>query len=410
MRHTPALYQLCLPTLLIALAAAGCVPTGSLSSDRPARDGATDDVLVLPADDDAAADAEPADAAPTVDGGADAVGDPPTPPEPEPPEPDPEPMPDPEPVEPEPPADPCVDVACVLNAVCTDGMCDCLPGFVPEGDACVSPPQSPLEMRTEEAVCDRWRSDRINVGEGWAPTGAGGECDPGTITAAAQQNALRRTNLYRWLAGAEPVTIDDSLLEQQQACAAIQVALGGLDHGPGPGAPCYTDAGARGAGSSNLSGGAGVADSVELYVGDRGVASLGHRRWVINPTARTTAFGWKSRYSCMYSFSSGRPHTVEVMAWPPPGPVPVDIPRGAFSVQLYGVRPGPDFTIAVGVDGAAPSPVAATRLPDGYGGRDPAYSFSPGEVFAAGRVVEVVLDGLVGADPIRWRTRFVDCR
>ncbi len=404
--------------MTLAALSVGCVPPGALSSGDG--DDNADILRVGPADaGDGEADTGRDGGA--GDGGADVVdeglperpdGLAPPPPDPDagidPPEP--EPMPDPEPAEPEPPPDPCVDVMCVANAACVDGECVCEPGFVLDGQACVAPVGSPLEQRTDDEVCGRWLADRVDVPEAWAATEDIGACDPGTIAAAAHENAMRRTNLFRWLAGAPPVVTNFALLEQQQACAALQVALGRLNHQPGPGSPCYTEAGARGAGSSNLAAGAGVADSVDLYVGDRGVASLGHRRWVLNPSARETAFGWKDRFSCMYSFSQGAQHTVEVMAWPPPGPVPVDIPRGQFSVQLYGVSPGPDFTISVGIDGAAPTPIAATPLPVGFGGRAPAYAFDPGNVYAAGRSVEVLLDGLSDSDPMRWQTRFVSCR
>lgn len=410
-----------------ALCLAACVPTGRVSSNGSDDPDAAGDVLVIDLQTDARApDARMSDETPDggAPDGAPPEPEPPAPPEPEPeppnpPEPEPEPeapapepVPDPEPPEPEPPADPCVEIMCVANATCADGDCVCLPGFVLDGEACVAPPRSPLELRTEAEVCARWQADRVTVPEAWRAVQGGGECDPGDIAAAARQNALRRTNLYRWLAGADPVVLDPALVEQQQACAAIQAAAGRLNHQPGPNAPCYTDAGARGAGSSNLAGGGrlGVAESVDLYISDRGVGSLGHRRWVINPAAQTTAFGWKAQFSCMYSFSGGRRHAVEIMAWPPPGPVPVDIPRGDFSVQLYGVNPGADFTIAVGIDGAPPAPVAANRLQEGFGGRGATYAFSPGEVFVAGRAVEVVLDGLADGEPRRWTTRFVSCR
>ena len=370
--------------LLAGVLLTGCIPAGGGggSSARDAMAGLDGEVEAEPPivlSSDAAVDGGDPDLELVAPPDATVAPEPEQVPDPE-PEPEPEPEPDPEP-EPEPDPDPGPD-----------------PDPTPEP-----------ALRTAEQVCARWRSDHRVVAEDWQPIDGGGACDPGEISAAAHANALRRTNLYRWLAGVPPVALAPERVAAQQACAAMQAATGRLNHTPNADAPCFTEAGAQGAGSSNLAGGAGVAESVDLYVGDRGVPSLGHRRWVLNPTARETAFGWKARFSCMYSFSQGAAHDVDFVAWPPPGPVPEDASAGRFSVHLYGVTPGADFAIAAGVDGAAPTPIAFDALGGSFGGRVPAFGFDPPVAWRAGRTVEVVLSGLTGGDEARYVVEFVAC-
>ena len=285
----------------------------------------------------------------------------------------------------------------------------------PDAAVPCDPDDCPLEDRTEDQVCDHWREQHLDVAVEWvAGPNPEDRCDLGSVPGDAQQNGIRRTNLYRWLVGLGPVRLDPARIPVQQACAVVQAAMGRLDHNPPPDAPCYTPEAAQGAGSSNLALGAGLADSVDLYVGDVGVASLGHRRWVLNPSAQVTAFGFKPRGGCMYSFSMGGPVDVDFVAWPPPGPVPAAAGRGPFHVSLYGVRPADDFSVLVGLDRAEPAVVEARSLQIGFGGQVPAYEFEPPGGFAAawvaGRRVRVVLRGLRDHPDIDYVTRFVDCR
>ncbi len=281
----------------------------------------------------------------------------------------------------------------------------------PPPDAATEPPPPPPPPgRSEPEVCAYWAQEHVGVGAEWQPSNPGDACDLGVVSDEGQRNGIRRTNLYRWLAGLEPVSLEPSLLPQQQACAVIQDALGGLNHHPPADSPCYTDLGARGAGSSNLVAGTGLADSVDLYVSDRGVPSLGHRRWVLNPTARVTAFGHKGRFGCMYSFSSEGPVTADFVAWPPPGFVPTAAAHGTAHVSLYRVRPGPEFRVEVAVDDGEYGQVVADRLPGGYGGQIPAYAWDmPRNLWADGTRLRVALRGLNGPD-VTWETTFTDCR
>ena len=304
--------------------------------------------------------------------------------------------------------DPCAEVQCGPSAQCQGGDCVCLPGFIDQQGECVPAPQNPLESRTEAEVCARWRTDYVAVNPEWQ--GGAELCDPGVMTDAGQANAIRRTNLYRWLAGLNPVGLAAAIVPAQQECATMMNALNGITHSPSADTPCYTQAGASAAGQSNLALGTGAAGSVDLYIGDRGVGSLGHRRWVLNPGARETAFGYKGRTSCMYSFSNGGQHQVDYVTWPPAGIVPAQAASGTWHVSFYRVAPGPDFSIEVAVGDGAFEAVEPMRLPGGYGGQVPAFTFGTPAQWAPGTTVRVAFRGLRDHEDLEHTTRFVDCR
>lgn len=315
------------------------------------------------------------------------------------------------------PADPCRDVRCGANAQCDAGACVCQPGFVDTNGACEPAPMTPLELRTEDEVCAHWaREHQRTAGPDWVQTD-GSQCDPGAVPDAAQENAIRRTNLYRWQAGLAPIVVDAPRIPTQQACATVMAAIRRLSHSLSRDMPCYSDAAAQGAGSSNLSGGGGLADSVDLYIRDPGAgnAELGHRRWILNPAMAATAFGYKNGFGCMYSFSRGARHDNDFVAWPTPGFLPVRAASGRFHVAFYGLRPSGDFRIEAALNDAPLAPVESWSLNTGFGQSRAAYGYAPpggdiNTVWQAGNTLTVALRGIVDHDDIVFTTRFTGCR
>lgn len=131
---------------------------------------------------------------------------------------------------------------------------------------------------------------------------------------AAAVNELRTLMAYRAVVG---VPFDGMSLDRQQtahatACALLLSKLDRLDHNP----PCPPGVSAelhqfghKGAASSNLFGGKGIAGSVRGYMNDSdpgNIKSVGHRRWCINPGMKTTGFGEFGKYSAMWSFDGSR--------------------------------------------------------------------------------------------------------
>ncbi|HET6584548.1 MAG TPA: CAP domain-containing protein, partial [Nannocystaceae bacterium] len=151
-----------------------------------------------------------------------------------------------------------------------------------------------------DEMCMRWNADRSDLDEGtWS--GSVASCTPGDITASARENALRVTNLYRWLADLPPIETDPARDQLAQACALMMDANDQLSHDPPGSWTCYSDDGADAAGSSNIASTAAVY-AVDLYMVDPGnPTTLGHRRWILSNSIGPTGIGSTSDYSCMWT-------------------------------------------------------------------------------------------------------------
>lgn len=207
----------------------------------------------------------------------------------------------------------------------------CAAGQICQSSKCVS--QGPLASRSEQDVCSRWKKDypapnALNF------TNSGG-CDPGTISQGSIDDAIRRISLFRYIVGLPGTTEDKSLTTKTQACAILQAHNdgpgGGVNaHKPPSSWTCYNSTGAAASGASNLSWGVGKpADTIDQYISDAGVASLGHRLWIISPGFGKTGIGMATgpgRYrvaSCLYTFAKTSAPAVDFVAYPPPGPMPI---------------------------------------------------------------------------------------
>ncbi|MEZ4460000.1 MAG: CAP domain-containing protein [bacterium] len=241
-------------------------------------------------------------------------------------------------------ADPCASVTCAYGATCRAGVCACDAGFDPgPNDTCVAQSPGDTAARTQAEVCNRWNTDRVSQSQQVFQVDPTSSCDLGTLHPDTITDALRRTTLFRWLVGLPAVTSNPGQQENVQSCATTLAASNrGLSHALDDTYTCFTPAAATGAGSSNLAQGvARPADSVNLYVGDNGVRSLGHRRWVLNPRMGSTAFGQRDSYGCMYAFDASGSANPLYVAYPSPGFFPRGLDR-ILVVQQLSVAPQRD--------------------------------------------------------------------
>jgi hypothetical protein len=207
----------------------------------------------------------------------------------------------------------------------------------PSGEAPSALDARPLKgsARTRQATCSRWKADRADLDEGrW--TGNLKRCDAGALEENGIESALRMVNLYRWLADLPAVTTTPARNRIAQACALLQDAnfrREGLDHDPPRSWDCYSDEGAAGALTSNLSGGPGVT-SVGAYMLDLGNEEhLGHRRIILSNFLGPIGLGstGPGGASCMQAIPGSGDAGKAWLAWPPPGYFPSD----AYSYPPY---------------------------------------------------------------------------
>ena len=186
-----------------------------------------------------------------------------------------------------------------------------------------------------DSICDRWNADVVeNAATVWTPGAS--QCDPGTLDPVAIEDAVRRTNLYRFMVGTPPISEDAELTAKTQQCAVLMSAIGSITHTPPADAPCWTADASQAAGMSNLAPGVvSMAHAVDLYMIDPMVPSLGHRNWILNPGYAVGGFGFANGFSCQWVASIVGGAEPDFVAWPPAGDVPIDAPIGTWSLVDY---------------------------------------------------------------------------
>lgn len=271
-----------------------------------------------------------------------------------------------------------------------------------------------LNDRSEVGTCQRWNADHENMDEGtWS--GSVTNCEAGDISADGRANALRLYNLYRWLADLPPVETSEERNRLAQACSLLMEANNKLSHEPAMDWKCWTQDGADGAGSSNITTGASVA-SVSGYMLDPGNdTTLGHRRWILSNSLGPIGIGSTGGgASCMQNLGGEGDAGKAYMTWPPAGVFPLQAYSGSFGVTLnetgWSIQSDAieldNAVVTVTSEGAA-LPTTVTQLLGGYGSRY-ALRFNPdGWEPEAGKTYSVNITGIDEA--ITYDVKFVDC-
>lgn len=270
--------------------------------------------------------------------------------------------------------------------------------------------------RSAEATCARWKADTASVDEGtWS--GAVEGCNVGDISADGRDNALRLFNLVRWLADLPAVTTEETRNQQAQACALMMTANDALSHDPPMSWKCYSELGAQGAGTSNISSGPGVASVLSYMVDDGNLTTFGHRRIILANDLGPIGLGsaGKGGASCMQNIGGKGTATKPWTAWPSPGPFPMQAYVDAYkrsldstgwSVQSKGI----DLSKAqVTVTAAGQNkPVTVEQLTGTYGSAKAIRIAPDGWKAEVGVSYSVTLTGT--AAPIAYEFQLIDCK
>ena len=222
---------------------------------------------------------------------------------------------------------------CGSFTLCVGGKCTCEPGFKRKSAAaCSRPSVGKPGNRSKSQVCTKWKSRVTNpTASLWATTPVK-QCDHGKLKDKVQWEALKQTNIYRWLLGLDPLHAKQSYIDKNQECATVLAAEGMLTHSIKSSFKCYTNDAKTGAGRSNLAyGRSHPAPTVAQYIRDRGLASLGHRRWIFSPSVGATGFGHRGSYGCMWTIDSSGTDQQKDMYYPAPGYFPKAAIHGKWS-------------------------------------------------------------------------------
>ena len=224
---------------------------------------------------------------------------------------------------------------------------------------------------TREAAIESWlvMNEGAQTPVGW--TGRVDGCVVGTESPQSLAATLNAVNTLRDLVGVAPITLDPALNQMALAAALMMRAANRLSHSTGPSWPCYTADGSTGAASSNLYLGRSGSEAMIGYVQDVGVASLGHRRWLLNPTAATFGTGSTDGSNALYVFGAKAPSPVipDVIAWPPAGNVPWRLIEGEWSAALNvpGTVDASAARVRVTIGGRSLPVSGTTDMGAGYG-------------------------------------------
>jgi hypothetical protein len=236
------------------------------------------------------------------------------------------------------------------------------------------------------------------------------------VSADGMDNALRQYNLYRWLANLPAVATDPMRNMQAQACALIQGAnwrTMGLSHSPGMNFLCWTQIGADGSASSNISGGQGVS-SVDSYMIDNGnETTFGHRRIVLSNALGPIGLGSTTSGSCMQNLRGTGRATNPWTAWPSPGFFPIQaIAQGRSSIDVTGWSLQSEDISLTGAQvtvtsGGMNRPVTVSQLTGTYGGARAIRIVPSGWTSQAGQTYSVSVTGVT--PPIQYEVAVVSC-
>ena len=175
----------------------------------------------------------------------------------------------------------------------------------------------------------------------------------GSLTEAAQQEALDYLNFLRWIAGLDPVALSPLYTLRSQNGALLLAANDALSHTPDQPAQmddALYESALLGTSQGNLvkfnwMRPGILLDGVEYFARDDGsmnLSVLGHRRWLLNPAMAETGFGLANAksgmsYMVMYAVDDGNASAEwSEVCWPAAGAFPVELMRSqiAWSASL----------------------------------------------------------------------------
>lgn len=221
-----------------------------------------------------------------------------------------------------------------------------VPGPTPAPAPTPTPTATPAPAPTPSASPTTWSAAAAALYD-VQPDVAG--CRAGTLKASVKAEFLARLNAIRALHQLPAVAYSDAE-DAQEADSSLMMAVNKqLSHTPPASWTCYTASGAAAAGSSNLIGGWGTGlgfSSEDEYLGlwltEGGSASIGHRRWILDPFLGKTSYGRVA--VVLPDGSRASAASMRVFNFTSGVPVPSGVP--AFVAYPYGDYPARYFSLS----------------------------------------------------------------
>ncbi|MBX3262373.1 MAG: hypothetical protein KF782_22020 [Labilithrix sp.] len=283
-------------------------------------------------------------------------------------------------------------------------------------------------------VCHRWRCEGRAGRAAARWTGDAPACVAATPDADAVARALRVLNLHRFLADLPPVRVEEAWASAAQACALVAHANEKLSHTPPPSSRCWSEQAAL-ASSLGLVANRSAPVSIGAFFEDPGnETTMVHRRWLLSDALARVGVGTTDRYACVVVDGRGlgeetepglapgdaaadgsgddaaRPSPRGWAAWPPAGPVPLDVFAAERLDEMgWTVQSDDDdldrATATVRSSGRSLA-VRVTHLTPLLGSRSAIRIVPDGWTTEPGRVYDVSVDG---PRPIAFAIEPTDC-
>ena len=190
-----------------------------------------------------------------------------------------------------------------------------------------------------------------------------------------------------------------------------------LSHEPPMSWKCYSDIGAKGASTSNISSGPGVASVLGYMVDDGNLTTFGHRRIILGNDLGPIGLGstGKGGASCMQNIGGKGAANKAWLAWPAPGPFPmqayVDMYRRSLDTTGWSIQSKKiDLSAArVSVTSSGQSkPVKVEPLTGTYGDAKAIRIAPDGWKAEMGASYSVTVSGTT--TPIAYEFQLIDCK
>ena len=278
-------------------------------------------------------------------------------------------------------------------------------------DASTGPTACTSEPRADRAsqVCWHWACDgRAATPATW--NGNVSACNAGTVDPAAAQRTLALVNLHRFLADMPAVGIEPAWSPAAQQCALVAHANAKLSHTPPRSWTCWNQT-AYDASEVSLVANRSGPPSISAFMEDPGnETSLVHRRWLLSDQLVRIGLGSTDHYACVVvdgkklddeihagPRDAGAPTGRKWAAWPPAGPVPMDVVTSEeLDTVGWTVQSGEDDldpTTAVIASNGVPLKTTTTLLEADLGSRSAVRILPVGWTTAAGEHYDVTVSG-----------------